>query len=59
MGEPEKFKSSLRSHSGFIDTIKSRDFQKAKKLFLNHIDYTVLNLSPEDLVGTDWEQKID
>jgi len=54
LGRIGKFYDSLRSHTGLIEVIKKRDFNKAKKLFLNHIDYTVLNLSPEDLIGTDW-----
>lgn len=38
----------IRSHHSLYDAIKKRDFTLAKKYYLNHIDYSVLHLMPED-----------
>ncbi|MEL7647260.1 MAG: GntR family transcriptional regulator [Sedimentibacter sp.] len=45
-GNIDTFISST-SHTALYEAIKTRNFTKAKKIFLNHVDYRVLNLLPE------------
>lgn len=42
------YETVVKSHQALYDAIVERDFAKAKKYYLNHIDYSVLHLLPED-----------
>ncbi len=48
VGNIDAFIASMNSHTALYEAIKSRNFTKAKKIFLNHVDYRVLHLIPED-----------
>lgn len=48
LGNVDLFISSMKSHEALYEAIKARDFKKAKKIFLNHVDYRVLQLPPEE-----------
>lgn len=42
------FNTNLEGHRALYETIKARNFEKSKKIYLNHIDYKVLNLPLEE-----------
>lgn len=46
-GNIDTFIASTKSHTALFEAIKTRNLTKAKKIFLNHVDYRVLNLLPE------------
>ncbi|MDF2677585.1 MAG: FadR family transcriptional regulator [Bacillota bacterium] len=48
LNSPNFFIASMKGHSALYETIKLRDFEKSKKIYLNHIDYKVLSLVPKE-----------
>lgn len=49
LGTIDAFISALNVHTSLYEAIKNRNYEKAKKIFYNHVDYKVLHLPPEEL----------